>query len=248
MVKSQNLKFLTFSFMIHSALFLLYMLYRLNNQDTLHNEAKSITMELEYITVSNTPAFKPIVPLVQPKPIVQQIANQEVTEPTRMPKVEPEISQQIIEPKLQITPSPVHKIVKPIVVAPKTLQRPKPIVHRLPSKVTGSVTTKTLSSLSSSAKAKSISKTDFKIIRDKVFSHLLYPSIAKRMSWQGVVHIAITIDTKGKIVTAKIAQSSGKSILDKAALQAVYELKNHHLPKPQSTTTLILPVAFKLKQ
>ncbi|NCB54927.1 MAG: energy transducer TonB, partial [Epsilonproteobacteria bacterium] len=68
-----------------------------------------------------------------------------------------------------------------------------------------------------------------------------------RMSWTGVVHVALVIDTDGKLVGATIHQSSGKSVLDDAALEAAFKLKSDLLPKPQRLSTVILPIAFKLK-
>jgi len=67
------------------------------------------------------------------------------------------------------------------------------------------------------------------------------------MWWQRVVQIEHTINEEGKLANAKVHQSSGKTILDKSALDASLQLQNEQLPKPKTTTTLILPVAFSLK-
>jgi len=95
--------------------------------------------------------------------------------------------------------------------------------------------------------AAQISKADFEIIREMAIANLVYPSIARRMGWSGVVHISLTIDANGKLVDSKIYQSSNKELLDNTALEAVKALKNQALPKPQSASTIILPIAFKLK-
>ena len=67
------------------------------------------------------------------------------------------------------------------------------------------------------------------------------------MGWNGVVHVALVIDTNGRLESATIHQSSGRAVLDDAALEAALKLKGDQLPKPKSLSTVILPIAFKLK-
>jgi protein TonB len=55
-----------------------------------------------------------------------------------------------------------------------------------------------------------------------------YPALAKRRGYEGLVFLEVLVDRKGKVTDLKIAQSSGFTILDQAALQAV----KHWLFKP----------------
>ena len=48
-----------------------------------------------------------------------------------------------------------------------------------------------------------------------------YPRIARRRGYQGQVILEVLVDLEGKVVDLKIHQSSGYSILDKAALKSV---------------------------
>ncbi|HHO41864.1 MAG TPA: energy transducer TonB, partial [Epsilonproteobacteria bacterium] len=96
------------------------------------------------------------------------------------------------------------------------------------------------------AQQKSFSKTNFAIIRDMVLANLKYPNNAKRMGWQGVVEVQLVVSQSGKLLEYKIYKSSGKRQLDQAALNAVKSIANKNLPKPQTKTTLILPIGFKL--
>lgn len=49
----------------------------------------------------------------------------------------------------------------------------------------------------------------------------IYPRIARERGYTGSVKIKVKIDTQGQVLEAWIISSSGKSILDKAALKAV---------------------------
>ncbi len=48
-----------------------------------------------------------------------------------------------------------------------------------------------------------------------------YPALARRRGYEGLVFLEVLVDRKGKVIDLKIAQSSGFTILDQAALQAV---------------------------
>lgn len=90
-------------------------------------------------------------------------------------------------------------------------------------------------------------KTNFETIREMVLSHLSYPRIAKRMGYEGVVHIMLVIDTTGKLLDVMVEKSSGHAILDKSALKAASRLASEILPNPQSVSKVSLPVYFALK-
>ena len=90
-------------------------------------------------------------------------------------------------------------------------------------------------------------QTNFDTIREMVLSHLSYPRIAKRMGYEGVVHIMLVIDTTGKLLDVMVEKSSGHAILDKSALKAASRLASEVLPNPQNISKVSLPVYFALK-
>ncbi|MDY0122002.1 MAG: TonB family protein [Sulfurimonas sp.] len=90
-------------------------------------------------------------------------------------------------------------------------------------------------------------QTNFSVIRDMALKNLSYPRMAKKMGWSGVVEIKLIVDTNGKLLEAVVLKSSGKEVLDNAALKAALSLKDKVLPKPQTRSTLILPIAFNLR-
>lgn len=252
--KNQDLKFLTLSFMLHSAVFLFYLLYIHNDSPIVSVQEKTIVLELEHITMPNIetpkPAIQPV-KKIEPQQTEEKIVKQEPIKPpvepikpVEFPKAEPIAPQKIVEP---IKPTEIPKT-EPI--APKKIAKKMPKIVRSVIMSTPIVTdTRAVKarSITTPPNAAAISKTDYAIIRNRVLSNLVYPNVAKRMSWQGIAQIALKIDPNGKLVSAKIDRSSGKTILDEAALRAAMELKNSLLPRPQTTVTIILPVSFKLK-
>ena len=101
--------------------------------------------------------------------------------------------------------------------------------------------------LDTRAQQQAFLKTNFAVIRDMVLSNLEYPSIAKRMRWNGTVEVKLIIDTSGKLLHCSIFKSSGKKQLDKAALEAAESIASKTLPKPNLKTTVILPIIFELR-
>lgn len=90
-------------------------------------------------------------------------------------------------------------------------------------------------------------KTNFEMIREKVLANLRYPSIAKRMGFEGVVHIMLVIDTSGKLLDVMLEKSSGHKLLDSSALKAANQLSQEILPNPKNISRVTLPVYFALK-
>ena len=89
-------------------------------------------------------------------------------------------------------------------------------------------------------------QTNFTIIRDMVLRNLIYPNIARRMGQTGVVEMTLVIDSQGKLREYFISKSSDHSALDTAALRAVERVAQADFPKPKTTSTIILPIGFRL--
>lgn len=218
-------KSLVISLLVHMLLIGGYFLFIHQQSITLMQSSKTVVMEIS--TFERPPAPKPI----EPEPV------QEV-KPKPIKPIEP-LKQKSKE-------KPVYKVQEPInptqiqekVTAPATVEPTQtlPVIQETP-----------VVSLEPSVEAEPYIKTDFEMIRDRVLASLIYPNIAKRMNWNGVAHVALVIDSSGFLVSASIHQSSGRDILDDAALDAANKLKNQQLPKPKSTSTVILPIAFKLR-
>lgn len=85
----------------------------------------------------------------------------------------------------------------------------------------------------------------FSYIRDKVLATLTYPTMARRMGWTGQVKISFLILENGDVEEVVIEESSGHTVLDRAAVQAVK--KAAPFPSPPVAANITLPVTFRLQ-
>lgn len=215
--KNYEQRALGFSFALHVSVIGFYMLF-LHHKPLEMMPSKTVVLEISHI---ERVAPKPLTPT---PPTPQEVQKVEPIKP--QPKLKPIVKKEVAVPPVLIQ----EEISDPVVakVEPVNIQEVAPITP-------------------TSTSVEPYVKTDFEIIRDKVLAKLIYPSVARRMGWNGVVHVALVIDTEGRLVSASIHQSSGRELLDDAALDAANKLKGEHLPKPKSLSTVILPIAFKLK-
>jgi len=58
-------------------------------------------------------------------------------------------------------------------------------------------------------------------VMELITRELTYPAIARRKGWQGVVKLELHIEADGSITDLQVDETSGYSILDKAALQCL---------------------------
>jgi len=84
-------------------------------------------------------------------------------------------------------------------------------------------------------------------VRKKIQGSLRYPSLAKKMGMEGEAIVAFFIHANGMVDASsiKIAKSSGKTVLDRNAIDAVIEALPFDLP-PYKDMEIKVPVVFKL--
>ncbi len=208
------------SFMIHSMVFFGY-LWFLNTKVDIQKASDTVSFEI---------SLSQFVEPTPPEPIVQE------TTPPPPPVVKPK---PIIKDKPIIPIEKKEEIVKPIqenkvVSEPVVTQQ----VTEPPKQATPAPTP--------AQQQQAFVQTNFTIIRDMVLRNLVYPSMAKRMGHIGVVELTLVIDTNGKLLKYFISQGSDSKLLDKAALDSVEKVANADFPKPQTTSTIVLPVSFRL--
>lgn len=85
---------------------------------------------------------------------------------------------------------------------------------------------------------------NFNGIRNKVSDNLHYPTMARRQGWHGQVQVRFIILLSGEIDDLQIISSSGHSLLDRQALQAVKIAAP--FPVPPVVASIIIPVTFEL--
>jgi len=88
-----------------------------------------------------------------------------------------------------------------------------------------------------------------KHLRVQIAYNYWYPNIAVRNAWEGQVNLGLRVQANGKLTNIHVINSSGYSILDKAAVNSVRHVAV--LPEASDwlqgqTIDVILPVIYKL--
>lgn len=88
-----------------------------------------------------------------------------------------------------------------------------------------------------------------KSLSDLIKRHERYPDRARRQHWEGTVVVALSLSADGKVTNISVVESSGREILDEAALEMVRRAS----PLPRAPEGLRgkersvrVPIAFKL--
>jgi TonB family protein len=81
-------------------------------------------------------------------------------------------------------------------------------------------------------------------IRDRIRDCLVYPSLARKLGWQGEAVVAFVIGPDGYGSEITLVQSCGHKVLDQNVIRAIHEAEP--FPQPGERVRLVLPVAYKL--
>ncbi len=213
-------------------------------------EIKNEPQKLEIVPVSLSmfsiaePAPQEIPP--KPQPIVEPVKP--LPEPPKTePKVEPEIKPKE-PPKPKVKPKPVEKpkvIEKPQPVKktePKKAPQPEPkkydppapkveqpvIEEAVEAKPVNPSVTKMTAPTQPRFNPEQVANAEqmyLQELRSRIVQYAqdTYPKRAKRRHWEGEVKIEFKLQTNGTITGLKIIKSSGRSILDQAALEIFQE-------------------------
>lgn len=229
---SIEFKSFTLSFTIHISIVAGYLLYFYSPVVLSSQEIQSVSINLIQESIEPTKQVKS----VQQKEIVKTKPIEKKVEPKVLTKAELK-SNRVIKKKI-IKKEPVEVVKK---------EKSKEVLEKKQeSVIEKNIDTKVTKKTRAIKSEKVFVKTNFELIRAKVLSHIVYPRMARKMKHTGVVHLALVIGIDGMLKDIRIEKSSGKSSLDKAALKAAQKLRNEILPKPQSISTVVLPVSFKL--
>lgn len=83
-------------------------------------------------------------------------------------------------------------------------------------------------------------------VSKEVMRHMRYPRVAVMRKWQGKTVVEMKLSADGEVIQVVVAESSGKDVLDDAALKMVR--RSLPLPKPpQGVRTVTVPVVFRLQ-
>lgn len=62
-------------------------------------------------------------------------------------------------------------------------------------------------------------------LRTSLSRHLIYPALARKQGWQGIVTVGLRIESDGLLKKIQIRQSSGYNVLDDSALSSLRKIK-----------------------
>ena len=82
-------------------------------------------------------------------------------------------------------------------------------------------------------------------LREAIQRHVVYPSLARRLGWQGKVMVSFVLQKGGQPLDVRILESSGFATLDGSALQAVERAAP--LPPPGEAVQIVMPIVFALR-
>lgn len=88
-------------------------------------------------------------------------------------------------------------------------------------------------------------------LQSRLNRYLSYPVLARRRGWQGEVMIAFDINVGGQLNNVRLAQTSGYSVLDRSAVNAINKLEKIYLPDTLGrlqAMELKLPVRYQLHE
>jgi protein TonB len=94
-------------------------------------------------------------------------------------------------------------------------------------------------------------KTTAMIVEEKLFrilnDYFKYPAIARRRGWEGEVLLSLSIEYDGRLDNIHLVKSSGYTLLDNSAIEAVNKIKS--IPGEYETVVNIqIPVIYRLRE
>ena len=84
-------------------------------------------------------------------------------------------------------------------------------------------------------------------IRAMIERAVTYPAVARRLRIEGVVVLSFVLTQEGAVAEAEVIDSSGSALLDRKALETLWQLSGA-FPPLESTAHLTIPIAFSLKK
>lgn len=87
-------------------------------------------------------------------------------------------------------------------------------------------------------------KVNFSSIRDTVERNISYPSIARRMGWEGKVIVAFIVCDDGRVEDVRVIKSCGFKALDNNAVKTIKSCAP--FPRPPVKAEMTLPITYNL--
>jgi protein TonB len=85
---------------------------------------------------------------------------------------------------------------------------------------------------------------DFAWIRDAIQGAIAYPTVARKMGWEGKVVVAFQLLSDGSVRDVRVVEGSGHAALDRGAIDAVRNASP--FPRSPVKAEIITPVVYRL--
>ena len=223
--------------------------------------------------VEETPTVSEVKPVTDPipepvaeeaEPVTEQPADADKAEEAE----EAEPAEQAVaalseqQPLETVVPGPVEAIAPDLVIPlpqPKPVEKPKHRPRKEKAEPPKAVTTASIDAKAGAKAAapqaadatprSSVSPSRWNAsLQAWIRRHTRYPSAAKSRRAEGTPNVTFTVDASGKVVSARLARSSGDDDLDRAALSA---LRGATVPTPPAElggrVTRTAPFVFSLR-
>jgi periplasmic protein TonB len=173
--------------------------------------------------------------MVAPPPKAEQKVAEEPP-PVPAPKPEP------VPEKIKPLPKPIKRT--PSVAAVQPLPAPAPDIPATTETNQEPVSAAPRPAEQTVSVVEQYRRANFGAIRDSILANLQYPMLARRKGWSGKVEVAFLIKPDGSISELRIQASSGYSVLDEQALDAIR--RSAPFTPPRIAALLVMPVTFQL--
>lgn len=128
---------------------------------------------------------------------------------------------------------------------PVKVQQPTQATAQTPQKASSAEATTVAATKAQTSSREQQRITLSQLLKQKLARHFHYPMLARKRGWQGEVRLAFTLDNRGTITNARIAQGSGYSTLDRAALRSLNQVTGIGTQLTQELS-FELPVIYSL--
>lgn len=179
-----------------------------------------------------------VLPKEPPKPV---IAKKVITRPVAkiLPKKEEKVTQEEVLPET----AEISRPAEPITASPVVQSQVAAVMTNSAVQASSSAE-ETAAAVSSEAMEQQYVKAHFIYIKKIIEKNISYPSMARRMGWQGKVVVSFVVCRDGKVENLQVVESSGHAPLDKNALETVRQVGP--FPGPPVRVRLVLPVMYKI--
>jgi|GEM_PF-2315571 len=192
---------------------------------------------LEVVLLVNNDIEKSYTNLSLPEKKTQNIASNKPVEKVNQKNLEEQPQTQVISPnkiktqdnnQLDISKDTINQISVANQASPK---------QNLPSE------SKSEDIVQTQNATQSISKADYAFLRKLIEKHLTYPYLARRNGYEGTVVVSFILQDSS-IKNISIVKSSGYSILDKSAVDAIKKIEP--LVNIRKDVKIVIPINFSL--